>query len=106
VSRALGTAADPGDGWEWGDDLPPFGALVAGLADVGSDRLGEGADDTELEMAELEEIVLTLAIELEVRDAEQLGPRVTGATPTQWTETTVLPVFHRLSLHITKMDDA
>jgi hypothetical protein len=106
VSRALGAAADPGDGWEWGEDLPPFGALVAGLADVGSDQLGEVADDDATEMSELEEIVLRLAIEMEVRDTGQGEPRVTGATPTQWTETTVLPVFHRLSIHITRMDDA
>lgn len=106
MSSALGADSDPGNGWEWGDDLPPFGALVAGLADVGSDQMGERADDGELEMAELEEIVLTLAIELEVRGAGQGEPRVTGSTPMQWTETTVLPVFHRLSLRITRMGDA
>ncbi len=68
--------------------------------------MGEMADDGEHEIAELEEIVLTLAIELEVRDAGHGEPRVTGSTPLQWTETTVLPVFHRLSLRITRMDDA
>ena len=55
---------------------------------------------------DVEEIRLGLAIELEVRDADGPRPRVTGSTPTQWTETTILPVFHRLSMRITRETDA
>ncbi|MGQ0645916.1 MAG: hypothetical protein ACT4P7_00005, partial [Gemmatimonadaceae bacterium] len=63
-------------------------------------------EDPETAAADLEEIVLTLAIELEVRDADHALPRLTGSTPTQWTATTVLPAFHRLSMRITRLDDA
>ena len=86
---------------DWSDQLPPFAELVAGLA--GLDVPDEG--DAAMPTAALEEIRLTLAIELEVR--ENAGrTRVTGSTPTQWTETTVLPAFHRLSMRITRSDDA
>lgn len=86
-------------------DLPPFGALVAGLADITTSPEARG-DGSAAELADLEEIMLTLAIELEVRDADRDAPRVTGSTPTQWTETTVLPAFHRLTMRIARYDDA
>lgn len=90
----------------WSADLPPFAELVAGLAQVEDDS-EEGAEElaTESASVDLEEIKLTLAIELELRDVDGGAPRVTGSTPTQWTETTVLPVFHRLSMRITRTDD-
>jgi hypothetical protein len=86
---------------QWSDQLPPFAELVAGLAEV------DVPDEQERAMpaAELEEIRLTLSIELEVRE-DGGRTRVTGSTPTQWTETTVLPAFHRLSMRITRSDDA
>jgi hypothetical protein len=85
---------------EWANDLPPFGQLVAGLAGL------DDEDDPASPAADLEEIVLTLAIELEVREAEGGRPRLTGSTPTQWTETTVMPAFHRMSMRITRADHA
>ncbi|MEW5918519.1 MAG: hypothetical protein AB1762_19105 [Gemmatimonadota bacterium] len=90
-------AASP---WTW--DLPAFAELIASLSDV---------DDVPDERAvrdsmELDAVTLSLAIELEVRDADGPSPRVTGSTPTQWTETSVLPVFHRLSLHVARVVDA
>lgn len=83
----------------WGEDLPPFGVLVEALADIEPD------DDEAVEaaeMMEIEGITLSLAIELAVRGSEDGAPRVRGSTPTQWTETTVLPVFHRLTMHIVR----
>jgi hypothetical protein len=86
---------------DWSDQLPPFAELVAGLSEV---DVPDG-DESAMSAAELEEIRLTLSIELEVR--EHGGrTRVTVSTPTQWTETTVLPAFHRLSMRITRVDDA
>lgn len=87
---------DPDSGY----DLPPFGALIAGLADISEPEDGELDDLSTADIAELEEIKLSLAIELEVRDTDRDAPRVTGSTPTQWTETTVMPAFHRLTMRI------
>lgn len=87
---------------DWSHELPPFAELVAGLTALEEDDDGGGPA---LPSADLEEIRLTLAIELEVRE-DGGRTRVTGSTPTQWTETTVLPAFHRLSMRITRSDDA
>lgn len=86
---------------DWSHELPPFAELVAGLAELD----GPDDDGARLPSADLEEIRLTLAIELEVREDGD-RTRVTGSTPTQWIETTVLPAFHRLSMRITRSDDA
>jgi hypothetical protein len=86
---------------DWSDQLPPLAELVAGLSDI--DVPDE--DESAMSAAELEQIRLTLSIELEVRE-DGGRTRVTGSTPTQWTETTVLPAFHRLSMRITRSDDA
>jgi hypothetical protein len=90
---------------DWSDELPPLGELVAL---IGSIQEHESADDETdaSESAELEELVLSLAIEFEVRESQDGLPRVTGSTPTQWTETTVLPVFHRLKLRLTRSENA
>ena len=81
----------------WGDDLPPFGVLVEALADI---EPGEDEPDEAAATMEIEGITLSLSIELAVRESESGAPQVRGSTPTQWTETTVLPVFHRLTMHI------
>lgn len=86
---------------DWNDQLPPFAELVAGLADVDAPDEYEDA----IPVAELEEIRLTLSIELDVHEDGD-RTRVTGSTPTQWTETTVMPAFHRLSMRIARSDDA
>ncbi len=94
----------------WSNDLPPLAELVIGLAELDAadddvDVQGglEDSPDGDLEgSAELEEIRLSLAIELEVRDGDAGAPRVTGSTPTQWTATTILPSFHRIAIRITR----
>jgi hypothetical protein len=77
----------------WGAPLPPLAELVAALADL------EGDVETGLD-----EIRVGLAVELVVGGGED--SRVRGSTPTQWTETTVMPVFHRLRLRIGRTTDA
>ncbi|MGH7694612.1 MAG: hypothetical protein ACRENH_06510 [Gemmatimonadaceae bacterium] len=89
----------------WSTELPAFAELVASLSNVSEPEDPSVADETERSM-DLDEITLSLAIELEVRDADAEQPRVTGSTPTQWTETTVLPVFHRLSMRVARETDA
>ena len=97
---ALPTVSDTeDDDTAWGGDLPPFGVLVEALADIEPvDDEPNAAADT----MEIEGITLSLSIELAVRESEGGAPVVRGSTPTQWTETTVLPVFHRLTMHIVR----
>jgi hypothetical protein len=94
----LPTLAD-GDEMAWDYDLPPFGVLVEALADI---EPGDDEPDAAAETMEIEGITLSLAIELAVRETDGGAPVVRGSTPTQWTETTVLPVFHRLTMHIVR----
>ncbi|MGH7712806.1 MAG: hypothetical protein ACREOG_16065 [Gemmatimonadaceae bacterium] len=90
----------------WSTELPAFAELVASLSDVSEPDDASSADETAARSMDLDAITLSLAIELEVRDADAEQPRVTGSTPTQWTETTVLPVFHRLSMRVARETDA
>jgi hypothetical protein len=94
------TDAAPVDAWS--ADLPPLAELVASLGDIDEEA---DPDDQVVDSMDIDQITLTLAIELEVRDADTERPRVTGSTPTQWTETTVLPVFHRLSMRVARAPD-
>jgi hypothetical protein len=83
----------------WGAPLPPLAELVAALADLEGD-----VDAVSLDETGLDEIRVGLAVELVVGGGEDA--RVRGSTPTQWTETTVMPVFHRLRLRIGRTTDA
>ena len=88
----------------WDGGLPPFGELIASLGGIGADD-EDAADDEVLGMMEMESLRLALSIEFVVREGAGGVPQVNGSTPTQWTETTVLPVFHRLSLHVVRERD-
>jgi hypothetical protein len=100
-------------GWEDGRDLsalPPFADLLAGLADVDLDQLGDEDESEELAQTramamDIERVGLVLPIELTVEPLTDGTVRLAGSTPTQYTETTVMPIFHRLTLHLTKNVD-
>jgi hypothetical protein len=94
------TEQDVATAYHWATDLPAFAELIASLSDV-----DDMPNDASPNAMELDEVTLSLAIELEVRDADGPAPRVTGSTPTQWTETTVLPVFHRLTMRVARAVD-
>lgn len=81
------------------DALPPFAALVAALGDVDEADEDEYAE-ARARIMDVDRITLTLAIEMSVEPAEAGSLRVRGSTPTQWTETSVMPVFHKLTMHI------
>jgi hypothetical protein len=95
---------EPDDGsdaeYETGD-LPPFADLVAGLGDIDDEDDESGVRSTILD---IERVAVSLAIECAV-DVTEDALRVLGSTPTQWTETTVMPVFHKLTMHIEKSGD-
>ncbi len=82
----------------WADPLPPFEALVRGL--VEDQDLGPGVGD----IMPATSIRASLPIEIAVRSVDG-RLHVEGSTPTQWTETTVMPVFHRLTVHIARTGD-
>ena len=82
--------------------LPPFGALVAALGEVDED---DEADEERAQIKDIDRISISLAIELAVDSSTSGGLRVHGSTPTQWTETTVMPVFHKLTMHIERDTD-
>ncbi len=82
--------------------LPLFGDFVAALADMDDP---EDDDKDPLAAARagivaIERIALALSVEVEVVSNESGGVAVRGSTPTQYTETTVMPLFHRLTLHV------
>ena len=91
--------AEPGEGSPWDEGLAPFAELVVALAGV------EEQEDVGGTIV-LDEILMTIAIEIDVRPAGGRLPRVGGWTPTQWTETTIMPAFHRLTLRIGRTADA
>lgn len=74
-------------------------ALVAALAEVdeSAEALSEGT-------LSIDALSVSSPIELEVLTKEDGSLRLTGSTPTQWTETTVLPVFHAIRLAIARSD--
>lgn len=84
--------------WAEAGGLSPFAAFVQGLADL--DLESAAPADGLL----VEEVRLELPVELRVEVEEDGQVRVSGAPPTQHVETTVMPVFHRLSLRVTRSD--
>lgn len=84
--------------WEESGGLSPFAAFVEGLADLDLDTAEESGGLL------VEEVRLELPVELRVEVDEHGQVRVSGAPPTQHVETTVMPVFHRMSLRVTRND--
>lgn len=83
------------------DLLMPFADLVQEL--VGDhDPLIDEATGQEMT---IDRIKLTLPVELRVVVAEDGSIHLKGSPPTQRTETTIMPVFHRLQLEVVSTDD-
>ncbi|MEP7382127.1 MAG: hypothetical protein ABI910_10600 [Gemmatimonadota bacterium] len=82
--------------------LPPFGDLVAALADMDDpdDYDGDPLAAARAGIVEIERIALALSVEVDVVPDGYGGLAVRGSTPTQYTETTVMPLFHHLTLHV------
>lgn len=96
--------------WSFADErdvevsLPPFGDLVASLGDIDElDEFDESGDSVRIAQSEIlsvERIAVSLSIEMAIVPTATGEVNVYGSTPTQWTETTVMPVFHRLTMHV------
>ncbi|HEX6367476.1 MAG TPA: hypothetical protein VF006_01010 [Longimicrobium sp.] len=82
--------------------LPSLAEMV--LAFSGFDGGGVRGEDEDDEMAydgvEMEALRLELPVELQVDVDDDGRPRIGLAPPTQTTETTILPVFHRMTIAI------
>lgn len=86
---------DGPDDWS----LPTVASLVAALADI--DETAEVLSEGTLS---IDALSVASPIELDVAVDEEGAVRITGSTPTQWTETTILPVFHAIRLTIARSD--
>jgi hypothetical protein len=76
------------------EDLPELMELVLALVD------GAMAETPEGEGVVVESMTFDMPVELHVR-TESGTLNVVAATPTQKIETSVLPVWHRMRIHVT-----
>lgn len=90
------------------DALPPLAEVVASLVPVFGDEANEVNEDHEAELLppvavaplRLEQITLAFPLELEAHTAAGRLVALGASPPTQYTETTIMPVFHHLRLTI------
>ena len=66
---------------------------------------GDEEDGMAYDGVDLEALRLNLPVELQVEVDDDGRPRIGVAPPTQTTETTILPVFHRMTIAIERDDD-
>ena len=78
------------------DPLLPMADLIHTLTDYEKQRV----DPETGQVLTVEQIKVDMPIELRVEVDESGQVRLKGAAPTQRTETTLLPVFHQMQLHI------
>lgn len=84
------------DAWR----LPPMELLVAGLAD-----LGDLSGEPEAGAVVVTALALETALELDLAiDDDGAVTAVGASTPTQWTETTIMPAFHTLRVRLARSD--
>jgi len=77
-------------------ELVPFASFIAGLTDI-----WEPMHDPELGLYMfVEDLGLILPCEVRVETDEAGEMMIAGAPPTQHTETSIMPVFHHLRVHI------
>lgn len=92
-----GESAKPFD-----ESLLHFSAFVESLtADIG----GRVTDEGDIASMSVEEVLVTMPVELEINIDENAQVVVGGAPPTQRTETSVMPVFHRLTLRLVRDEE-
>ncbi|MDJ0702775.1 MAG: hypothetical protein QNJ46_05795 [Leptolyngbyaceae cyanobacterium MO_188.B28] len=78
------------------DPLLPWADLIHALTDYEKQRV----DPETGQVLTVEQIKVDMPIELRVEVDESGQVKLKGSAPTQRTETTLLPVFHQLQLHI------
>ncbi|MEM8808169.1 MAG: hypothetical protein AAGF01_19280 [Cyanobacteria bacterium P01_G01_bin.38] len=78
------------------DPLLPFAELIQSLTDYEKQRVNPETG----QVLTVENIKVDMPIELRVSVNEAGQVTLKGAAPTQRTSTTVLPVFHRMQVHV------
>ncbi len=90
---------------DWMDDsVAPFRMLVQELAVFSEPLIGppmSQARDAPREGMYVERMALTLPFELDLLVQEDGSVQLAGTPPTQYTRTSVMPVFHSMSLRVT-----
>jgi hypothetical protein len=95
-------AARPFEPKPFDESLLHFSAFVESLtADLG----GRVTDEDDIASMSVEEVLVTMPVELEISIDENAHLVVGGAPPTQRTETSVMPVFHRLTLRLVRDEE-
>lgn len=85
------------DSDSWVDPaLAPFAVLVETLSVPAELEESESGEETMW----LQRIGIDLPFEMDVLVGDEGTVRLAGGPPTQYTETTVMPVFHRLRLTV------
>ncbi len=77
------------------EKLPPLSELIGGFAEYFEPIVS----DNQLMFVESLDVSLPVELDLE-QNQHNKKMQVLGSTPTQFTETTIMPVFHQLRLHI------
>ena len=90
---------------EWMDEaLAPFALFVDALT-IGAEPLLAAppglAPDGRAEGMYVEELRVDLPVELEILVDDSGAVRLAGSPPTQYTQTTIMPVFHQMTLSVT-----
>ncbi len=76
--------------------LVPLASLIEGLAAVG----GQQRDEQLGVSMSIESMKLDLPVELDILTDDNGQVIIGGAPPTQYTETTIMPVFHQLKMTV------
>ena len=87
----------------WMDDaVAPFRLLVDALAATSDAFVAPPmAPQGPAEGIYVDTMAVTLPFELDIRVEPEGVVRLAGTAPTQYTRTSVMPVFHRLSMRVT-----
>jgi hypothetical protein len=86
-----------GEDWGWVDEAQaPFHALVDALA-VAAEPIVDAQSGTGMFVDSLQ---ISLPFEMDVHVDDDGHISLAGSPPTQYTETTILPVFHQLKLRV------
>lgn len=86
----------------WDSPLAALAELVAACADVTGDAEYAGGDAARPDQTGLRvtELVVDSPVELGIRAGEDGGVELVAAPPRQAMETSVMPVLHRIRLHM------
>lgn len=96
----MNTEANEVENTEGNSVFASFSGIIEQLADL-TDPL---EDPISGQIFQIEQVTVTLPIELNISVNDEGNVTLRSSPPTQTTETTIFPVFHRLNLQIIATD--